>query len=100
MNSVLLGENGEISSFGRSLLKENIQNRFVPLLQNGSPTLLFTDHIYMDNPHTDFGTLFNYKNQKINSISQNYINSNYKLLSQSLLFAVDYSIKNFKFLRK
>ena len=54
----------------------------------------------MDKSNSDAGTLFKFSNQKINSISQDYINVNYKSLSQSLIFAADYSIKNFKFYRK
>jgi len=97
----LMGKDVSISSFGRSLLDETIKNRFVPILQqNSTPALIYSDHIYLDNPNTDGGTLFNFSNQKINSISQDYINLNYKSLSQSFLFAADYSIKNFKFYKK
>ena len=96
----LMGKDVSISSFGRSLLDRTIQNRFVPILQNGIPALLYSDHIYLDKPNADGGTLFKFSNQKIDSIAQDYINLNYKSLSQSLLFAADYSIKNFKFYRK
>ena len=94
----LLGASVEISSFGRSLLRSEINNRFVPLLHNKSAALLFNDFIYIDTPNTDGGVLLNFSDYIIESVNKSYKNNFYKSLSQSLLFSADYSIKNYKFL--
>ena len=88
----------DISSFGRSLFRENIKNRFVPLFQNNSSILLFDDTIYIDNPIKPYGLLLYHSNYQISSINKSYKNDYYKSLTQSLLFSTDYSIKNYKFL--
>ena len=95
----LMGISGNISSFGRSLLRDENNTRFVPLIQKDSPVLLFSDHAYLDLPSADHGILYKFKNNQINSVKSSYQNDSYKFLVQSLLFTADYSITNYKFLR-
>ena len=59
----LIGISGNISSFGRSLLRDKNNTRFVPLIQKDSPVLLFSDHAYLDLPSADHGILYKFQNK-------------------------------------